>query len=124
MMRMKHLHCLILAAALLLAGCSPKIVPQISKQASPLSSTAEVTVIDLDAPQPENAEVIGTVRIGDNGFTSAKAGSYENVISLAKEEARRAGGNAIKITYHESPDSQSSVHRIKATILKVNKNGK
>ena len=114
----------VLAAALLLAGCTPKIVPQISKSATLLSSTAEVSVIEIDAPQPANAEVLGTVRIGDNGFTSAKAGSYENVISLAKEEARRAGGNAIKITSHESPDAQSSVHRIKATILKVDKKGK
>ena len=104
----------VLAAALLLAGCTPKIVPQISKSATPLSSTAEVSVIEIDAPQPANAEVL----------TSAKAGSYENVISLAKEEARRAGGNAIKITSHESPDAQSSVHRIKATILKVDKKGK
>ena len=121
---MKLHHCLILAAVLLFAGCTPKIVPQISKSATPLPSSTEITVIELNAPQPDNAEVLGTVRIGDNGFTSAKAGSYDNVISLAKEEARRAGGNAIKITSHESPDSQSSVHRIKATILKVNKNGK
>jgi hypothetical protein len=114
----------VLAAALLLAGCTPKIVPQISKSATPLSSTAEVSVIEIDAPQPANAEVLGTVRIGDNGFTSAKAGSYENVISLAKEEARRAGGNAIKITSHDSPDAQSSGHRSKTTILKVDKKGK
>jgi hypothetical protein len=38
---------------------------------------------------------------------------------MAKIEARKVGGNAIKITQHKSPDFLSSCHRISADVLRI-----
>jgi hypothetical protein len=78
----------------------------------------DVVVISLNQQVPDNSEVLGQVKIGDTGF-STNCG-YETVIGKAKFEARKAGGNAIKIIEHRPPSVLgSSCHRIIAKILKV-----
>ena len=74
-------------------------------------------VLEIDTPMPEKAEVLGQIKIGDTGFTT-KNGDYAAVLNIAMGQARQAGGNIVKITEHESPDMQSSIHRIKADILR------
>ena len=61
---------------------------------------------------------LGHIKIGDTGFTT-KNGNYAAVLNIAKDEARKAGGNVVKITKHKSPDMLSSMHRIEADILRV-----
>jgi len=105
---------------LILNSCAPKISTKISKSYPPLDYREEVKVIGLQDPVPQSAEEIGTVKIGDAGM-STNCG-WEVVIDKAKLEARKAGGNAIKITKHSSPNPMgSSCHRITATIYKVEK---
>lgn len=101
-----------------LSGCSPKITSSVTAAHTPLAKDAEVLVLEIDAPMPENAEVLGQIKIGDTGFTT-KNGNYAAVLNIAKDEARKAGGNVVKITEHKSPDMLSSMHRIKAVILRV-----
>lgn len=101
-----------------LSGCSPKITSSVTAAHTPLAKDAEVFVLEIDAPMPENAEVLGQIKIGDTGFTT-KNGNYAAVLNIAKDEARKAGGNVVKITEHKSPDMISSMHRIKAEILRV-----
>lgn len=101
-----------------LSGCSPKITSSFTSHHTPLAKDAEVLVLDMAAPMPENAGVIGQIKIGDTGFTT-KNGNYAAVLNIAKDEARKAGGNVVKITEHKSPDMLSSMHRIKAVILRV-----
>lgn len=60
---------------------------------------------------------LGEVKIGDTGFSTNC--DYETVIDAAKLEARKVGGNAIKIVSHQNPDFVSSCHRITATIYKI-----
>ena len=75
-------------------------------------------VLGLTQLEPEKAEVLGLVRIGDTGFTTNC--SYDIVVESAKLEARKAGGNMIKITDHTLPSVLgSSCHQITARILKV-----
>lgn len=114
---MRHLLITIWAAAIL-SGCSPKITSSFTSHHTPLAKDAEVLVLDMAAPMPENAGVIGQIKIGDTGFTT-KNGNYAAVLNIAKDEARKAGGNVVKITEHKSPDMLSSMHRIKAFILRV-----
>ena len=103
---------------IILAGCSPKITSSLTSARPPLSKDVEVTILDADDPVPEKAEVLGHIKIGDTGFTT-KNGNYAAVLNIARDQARQAGGNVVKITEHKSPDLFSSIHRIKADILRV-----
>lgn len=116
---MKKLHGLLIISALILfSSCHPKISTSISRTYPPLDYKQEIVVIGLDQTEPDNAEVLGQVKIGDTGF-STKCG-YDIVIDKAKLEARKAGGNAIKIIEHNPPTAMGSTcHRITAKILKV-----
>lgn len=116
-MKKLHLVSLILIAGVI-SSCNPKISTSISKSYPALDYKKEVMVIGITESVPENSEVIGQVKIGDTGF-STKC-SYEIVIDKAKLEARKAGGNAIKLIEHKPPSAMgSSCHRITADILKV-----
>ena len=116
---MKKLHLLITLAALIFLGsCNPKITTSLSKSYAPLDYREEVVVIGLNQPEPDDAETLGQVKIGDTGFSTNC--DYNVVIDKAKLEARKAGGNAIKITEHKPPTAMgSSCHRITANVLKV-----
>jgi hypothetical protein len=116
---MKKLHGLLIVAALIFfSSCNPKISTSIRRSYPPLDYKQEIVVIGLAHPEPENAEVLGQVKIGDTGF-STKCG-YDIVIDKAKLEARKAGGNAIKIIEHKPPTAMGSTcHRITAKILKA-----
>jgi len=117
---MKKLHRLLFftASLLFLSSCNPKISTNIAKSYPPLDYKQEVVVINVSQKEPENAETIGYLKIGDTGFSTNC--SYNTVIEKAKLEARKAGGNAVKITEYKAPNAMgSSCHRIKATILKI-----
>lgn len=116
---MNKLHGLMIITTLItFSSCNPKISTSISRTYPPLDYKQEVIVIGLDQSEPDNAEVLGQVKIGDTGF-STKCG-YEIVIDKAKLEARKAGGNAIKIIDHKPPTVMGSTcHIITARILKV-----
>jgi len=109
----------ILLPVLLLAGCSPKVTTHLAGTYPPLGPDEVIAVVELYAPEPENATPVGLIRIEDSGLTTQKNGSYEHVIALAKEQARAAGGNVVRLTRHWEPDFHSSIHRIEARILLV-----
>ena len=117
--KMKKLNgLLILTMLIALTSCNPKISTSLSKSYPPLDYKQEVVVIGIDKPEPVGSELLGQVKISDTGF-STKCG-YDIVIDKAKLEARKAGGNAIKIIEHKPPTALgSSCHRITAKILKV-----
>ncbi len=82
-------------AAVMLAGCSPKIVSNLTSAHQALPQDVEVVVLGPETPGPDNAELLGQIKIGDSGFTT-KNGTYPEVLELAKEEARKAGGNVVE----------------------------
>lgn len=116
---MKKLHLFIMTAGLIFfSSCSHRVSTSLSKSYPALNYQQEVVVIGLDQPAPENTEVLGQVKLGDTGF-STKC-NYDMAIDKAKLEARKAGGNAIKIIEHRPPSLMgSSCHRITANILKI-----
>lgn len=115
---MTKIKCTLLLLLLFcLSSCSPKISTALIKDYGTLDYDDPVQVLNLNEQQPEHAEVLGHVKIRDTGF-SVKC-NYSVVLDKAKLEARKVGGNAIKITKHNKPNFWSTCHRIDATILKI-----
>jgi hypothetical protein len=115
---MKQIAFLFMGCIMILFSCAPKVSTIISKSYSAQNKNEEVRIYGLQDPVPGNSEELGVVRIGDNGF-STNCG-WDDVIIIAKNEARKVGGNAIKITEHYPPSAfGSSCDRITAKILKV-----
>ena len=106
------------AILLLLCSCSPRISRSITKKYPPLGIKDEVKVIELNDNVPSQAELLGELNIEDTGFSSDC--SYTSVLAFAKYEAKKAGGNVLKITKHTFPDAISSCHRITASVYKLN----
>jgi len=118
MANMNKYFTFLMLIALAATACSPKISTNISKKYSALDYREDVVVLGIKDEVPENAERIGTVKIGDAGFT-INCG-FDVVIEKAKTEARKNGGNAIKIIKHTPPSMWgSSCHQITAEILKI-----
>ncbi len=118
---MKKIYVLLSVSILILvSSCSPKISTHINKTYSPLDAQQNIVVIELENSEPDKSEELGLVKIGDTGFTTQC--SYAIVLDKAKKEARKVGGNAIKIIEHKLPSATGSTcHRIMAKILKVEK---
>lgn len=111
-------HLLSLLVTFILYSCNPKISTSISQELPALSYDEEVIVLQIGEAVPEGAVKIGKVKIGDTGFTTNC--KYEVVLEKAKLEARKNGGNILKIIEHQPPSILgSSCHRITAEILKV-----
>ena len=115
---MKKISILLFGFILLLNSCSPKISTNIKKNYSAIDFREEVKIFGINDALPPNSEVLGVVKIGDTGF-STNCG-WDVVIDKARIEARKIGGNAIKITEHTPPSTfGSSCDRITAQILKI-----
>lgn len=114
---MRPLTLIFTGCILILNACSASISTSISKQYPPLDYREEVVVIGLKDPMPANAEEIGTVKIGDSGF-STDCG-WDVAIEKASNEARKKGANAIKIIKHTPPNLGSTCHRITALLLRI-----
>lgn len=107
----------LLSFIFVLASCNPTINSSIhaNQKYAPLSKQKAVTVIPLFKDIPSNTRYIGAIKIGETGFT--KNCDYDYVISLAKDEARKQGGNLIRIIKHYKPDFMSGCHRIEALVF-------
>jgi hypothetical protein len=114
----KKLMIFLTGCMLILTSCSPKISTNIAKSYLALDYREEVRVFGVEDPTPDDVEVLGSIKIGDTGFSTNC--DLDAVLDKAKTEARKIGGNALKITKHTPPSIWgSSCHRIEATILKV-----
>lgn len=116
---MKKSSWLLLAALLLVCSCAQRIKMQVSNPGYQTDSvTAPVRVLSLNDTVPAEAVLIGTLKIGDNGFS--KSGNLDTTLRLAREQAAKAGGNLVKITWHKAPSTfGSSCHRIRANIYRL-----
>ena len=114
---------LIATLLLLCISCSPKIRTSIQAKQSSLTYDADVFVFNVKDVIPDGVTKIGTLSIGDTGFTTDC--SYESIMEKAKLEARKAGANLVKITEHKLPTTLGSTcHRIKATLYYSNDTAK
>jgi hypothetical protein len=99
-------------------SCSPKIRTSVSDKDEELDSKANVIVFTNKSKLPANFSTIGTVKIGDTGFTIIC--DFATILEAAKIEARKNGANAFLITEHLYPgELGSSCHRISADLLRI-----
>lgn len=105
--------------AICLSSCAPAVMKNITKQLPPLEEDAEVVVYEMGDTVPEHAEIIGGISFSQNT-------DWENLLNVAKKEARAAGGNGLEIQLrvNSSPsDDISLIHLtpgLSAFILNVN----
>lgn len=102
---------------ILLSSCSPKITTSLTKKEKPISKNAIVTVYDKNDTLPAVIEKLGTTKVNDNASTAEF--DYNFVVELAKLEAIKAGGNAIRIIKHQIPNIFNTGHEVYADILKI-----
>ena len=99
-------------------ACSPRISTNIVKSYPPQAPEMPVTVYTREQDVPANSELIGTIGVYDAG-TSSNCDSI-TVISIAKNETQKAGGNGLLITRHLRPSFWvSSCHQIWGNMLLV-----
>jgi hypothetical protein len=103
--------------ALCAVSCAPKVKTNLSSKHPSLHYDEEVIVLEKSDSLPASSEILGTVKVGDSGM-STKC-NFTEVLAKAKEQARIAGGNSIRIVEHKSPDFMSSCHRIVAEVIRV-----
>lgn len=107
----------IISLLILLGACNPKVSKTINQKYPALDYRQEVFVLGVADPAPENGVVLGKIKVGDSGFTIKC--DYHTMTEKAKVEARKIGGNIVKITQHTPPSLASSCHRISANIIKI-----
>ena len=101
----------------LLSSCSPRITTSLFKKEKPLSKNSIVIVYDKNDTLPVTTVKLGTTKVNDNVSTAEF--DYNSVIDIAKLEARKAGGNAIRIIKHQMPNLLNTGHEVYADILKI-----
>ena len=102
-----------------MTSCSAKLTSSMQKTYAPLDYKEDVRVFVIGERIPSNAEKLGTIKVGDSGFSVNC--SYATVLDKAKIESRKVGGNVLKITKHKRPDWWSSCHRITADVYKIDR---
>ncbi len=105
-------YCLVL-----ICSCSPRITTSLIKKEKSLAQKGMVTLYDKNDTLPTTTVKLGTIRVNDNASTAAF--DYNSVLEIAKLEAGKAGGNAIRIIKHQLPGLLNSGHEVYADILKV-----
>lgn len=101
-----------------LLSCAPKLTAKIYNPQPPLINE-DVVVLKQEVLFQNTGIEVGSLNSGDNGFSVNC--SYDEVMKILKEQARKNGANILKITEHKLPSGhKSSCDRIKATIYKVN----
>lgn len=99
-----------------MASCSPTINTSMTQTPIRLADESEVVIIPENMTAPVNHKMIGTTKVGDSGFT-VNCG-LDVMINLMKNEARKNGANALKITKHILPSPMGSTcHRLTADLL-------
>lgn len=102
-----------------LVGCAPRPRSRVSQSFPALPDQATVVVFEeKDTFDARGSLEIGEIRVSDSSF-SLDCG-YATVLNTARQEARRLGANALRITRHRTPSLWwSTCHRIRATALRL-----
>lgn len=102
---MRYLSILFISA--LLCSCSTSIRTKVSgTNHNPLADSTKVYIVENVRQLPEATELVGTVKIGDSGFTTRC--DYETVITDFENAARKVGANIIMVTEVKTPTSLGS----------------
>lgn len=115
--RKNIVHLLLCLMAILLAGCSPKVITHVANERPPLPVDS-VHIFLFGERIPSSAVMIGDVAVKDRGTTTKC--NYDYVVQLGKEATARHGGNALQITEHREPSFKSTCHQIFGNMFYLN----
>lgn len=107
----------LLVYTILLCSCAPRITTSLIKHEKPLLKNAIISVYNKNDTLPAVVEKLGVIRVNDNMSTAEF--DYNYVVEIAKLEAIKAGGNAIRIIKHQLPNLLNDSHKVYADILKI-----
>jgi len=110
------INLLFIVSLMILSSCGSTIRTTATKTYEPNYSNEPIIVYGRNDQLPSQTEKIGTIKIGDSGF-SVDCG-WEKVLQKAKNECRKKGGNAIQIVSVYEPDFSCTCYRLTAIILK------
>lgn len=78
---------LIAILGIIIQSCTPKVSSNLANGGlTPIDDSQEIFVIDLGGSIPNDSKLVGTLKIGDTGFSNDCG--YEKVIQEAKKSAR------------------------------------
>lgn len=104
--------------SVLFFSCSPKVSLVLTKSYYPRSPQDTVHVYQQNEEIPKQSELLAKIAVYDAG-AAVKCG-YDRIISIAKTEALKIGGNGLQIINHIRPSFWGSTcHQIKGNILKI-----
>lgn len=120
-MKKLYLFCYL---GLFISACSPIISTQIKKSYPP-NPNDSITVYELGQNIDYKYEDLGTFKIENGDMT--KLSKYNKIIDFAKNEAKKIGGNAIKILEHIKPQTEmvglgvvfTTSHNVVFKVIKV-----
>lgn len=109
---------LTMLSMLLCAGCAPQIYTRIQNSYPANVQNAKIALFDVEQETPAGVEVLGDIKIKDSG-SSLKC-DFPDILQLAEKEINSIGGNALKLTWHSTPSSESSpCHQIAGFMLRL-----
>lgn len=109
---------LFLFVPVLFTACSPRVTSSILRQQPAAPEDQTVEVFNSKEQITSDYEILGTISVDDTGFTTHCDSLL--MISLAKQEVRKIGGNGFLITEHKRPSFwTSSCHRFKGVALNM-----
>ena len=104
---------------LVVAGCTGPAVRSelIAEPRAPKSTFSPVAVYRIYEDPPDTARTLGVVSVQDTGL-SVNCG-FSQVVDIARDEARKMGGNAVHLKSENPPDFISTCYRIEAFVLEI-----
>lgn len=109
----------LLFLSLIFFSCSTSKQTSVLNYSTPLPAGTQVEIIGLGQKVPNGAKLLGSISVGDSGFTTQC--SYQEVIRDAINMSRNMGGNVLQITEHKEPNIWCDCHRIKADVYYIEK---
>lgn len=101
------------------SSCKLKTVVNVGEYYAPVS---HVEVYRSNQQLPKNIIRIGSIEVGDTGFTKTEDCSYEACLVAIKNEAKKSGADLACIIHIKEPSSWSTCYHITAELYKYTDN--
>ncbi len=108
----------LITACVMLLGCGVSKTISVARYYPPTEEHIELYQAGQNLPQ--NINRIGSIVIGDTGFTLDSKCTYEVCINLIETEARKVGAQIAYIVHVKAPDSHSTCYNITADLYRYN----
>lgn len=105
----------LLVVLFVLSGCKLKTVVNVNEYYAPVS---RIEVYSFSQQLPGNIIRIGSIEVGEAGFTKTEDCSYEACLSAIKNEAKKSGADVVHIVHIKEPTSWSTCYHITAELYK------